>query len=870
MSEYKYKISVIIPVYNCEKYIKSCVESLKKQTLPADDFQVIFINDGSSDNGGEICANYAHEDKNIVYFAKENGGVSSARNKGIELAEGKYVMFLDADDTLSAGSLKSLYSFFEAHYDEVDLVTYSIDYLNEKGEVSTHKRFDILADSGVYDLRENTNILQTTMNICVKNVPESERIYFDESLSLGEDQWFIFSWLMKKEKLGFCKEAVYTYYRHSGSASSTMNSPYYCFDQYISFFEKLLSSYCDANGIPHPIAQALVVYNIGWRITSDLLVSDHDDGVMENQLDQIRSLLSRVEPRIIADSIYIDPYHVDMFMRLKGQDYKIVSNSLQQSAYVDDCLIFSQPHTIIFNTFKVSGGRLYTSGFFKNGVGCAEDIKLYCAFADGRRVNIPVEKSAYSFYKSKSVTNDFAGFDMVIDLPEKVNLTFHANVGGHDCIPAVFFGFKCAVHKAKCTVVNGGRIISFDQKTKSFTIRTASADALATVSDRADKAVLAENKAAYIYRRLARRNANNKRIWLYCDREGIFDNGYYQFIHDFAMDDGVERYYITDNIKDKKSRFTRAQQKRLVQFKSFKHKMLFFNCEKVITSFSSISIMSPFDGLPLRWYSDILKCEFVYLQHGILHARLPLLYAKERAGVDKVVISSEFERENFKRIYNFKDEDLLASGMPRFDAVNTDSVAKRKILFSPSWRKNLIGEYENNTRQLLENKFLASVFYKELNAFLNSPELAQMLEKYDYHLDFKNHPIFKDYDKYFKVDNPRISVTQQIDDMDSYALMITDYSSIVFDFVYLDRPILYFVPDYKLFKAGITHDYNKLDLPLEEAFGALAMNADELLANLEKLIVNDMKPDEVYEKRCREFFITKSDHCQKLYELLMK
>ena len=159
MSEYKYKISVIIPVYNCEKYIKSCVESLKKQTLPADDFQVIFINDGSSDNGGEICANYAREDKNIVYFAKENGGVSSARNKGIELAEGKYVMFLDADDTLSAGSLKALYNFFEAHYDEVDLVTYSIDYLNEKGEVSTHKRFDILADSGVFDLRENTNIL---------------------------------------------------------------------------------------------------------------------------------------------------------------------------------------------------------------------------------------------------------------------------------------------------------------------------------------------------------------------------------------------------------------------------------------------------------------------------------------------------------------------------------------------------------------------------------------------------------------------------------------------------------------------------------------------------------------------------------------
>ena len=98
MSEYKYKVSVIIPVYNCEKYIRKCVESLREQTMAYEDFQIIFINDGSPDNSGEICRNYAEADDTIVYFEKENGGVSSARNKGIDLAEGKYLMFLDADD----------------------------------------------------------------------------------------------------------------------------------------------------------------------------------------------------------------------------------------------------------------------------------------------------------------------------------------------------------------------------------------------------------------------------------------------------------------------------------------------------------------------------------------------------------------------------------------------------------------------------------------------------------------------------------------------------------------------------------------------------------------------------------------------------
>ncbi len=868
MSEYKYKISVIIPVYNCEKYIEKCVQSLKKQTMPYEEFQIIFINDGSPDNSGEICCNYAEADDTIVYFKKENGGVSSARNKGIELAEGKYIMFLDADDTLSETSLEAVYDFFEEHYEETDLVTYSIDYLSENGTVTTHKRFSILTCSGVYDIMANPNILQTTMNICIKNVPESERILFDESLSLGEDQWFIFLWLKKKGKLGFCRDAVYTYYRHGESASQSFNSPYYCFDQYMSFLNKLIESSRDENGKPHPIVQALVIYNLSWRITSDMLVCDVDEETKNSQLARIRRVLSEVDNSIIADSIYIDSYHVDFFMKLKGQSYTIISNSRSQTAFVDDCLLFSQPHIITFNTFRINNGKLYTSGYFKNGVGNRENVRLYCALSNGTIVDLPVEKSAYSYYKGKSLTNDFAGFDAVIDLPDEVGIVFHAVVDGHDCVPLVFFGFKSVVNRMKFYVSNGGYTVLFDQKSQGFILKKAPENLLSLAKSAADAAVKSESPAAFVYRKLAEKTATDKRIWLYIDREGVFDNAYYQFIHDFSINDGVKRYYIADKLSSKDKHFTPAQKKYIVKFKSFKHKMLFLNCEKVLTSFNSLSIMSPFDGLPLRWYSDIIKCEFVYLQHGILHARLPMLYSKEKANIDKVVISSEFERENFKKIYNFKDADLLASGMPRFDGMETDTKAEKKILFSPSWRKNLIGNYEKNTRQLFVDKFLASAFYREINAFLNSKELADLLEKYDYTLDFKNHPIFRDYDSYFNVNNPRIRVTQEIDEMQNYALMITDYSSIVFDFVYLGRPIMYFVPDYELFRAGVTHDYNALDLPLEEAFGTLSVNADELLVHLEKLIANDMQPDEVFAKRCRDFFITKSNHCDKLYDLL--
>ena len=105
------------------------------------------------------------------------------------------------------------------------------------------------------------------------------------------------------------------------------------------------------------------------------------------------------------------------------------------------------------------------------------------------------------------------------------------------------------------------------------------------------------------------------------------------------------------------------------------------------------------------------------------------MYAKENALVDKVVISSEFENENFQKNYGYNADDLIPCGMARYDFVDKNVKAKRKILFSPSWRGNLIGEYKNNKRELLNEVFLNSVFYKETQAFLSSPELHKLLEE---------------------------------------------------------------------------------------------------------------------------------------------
>ena len=101
------KLSVVIPVYNAEKHLKACIESLLSQTLAGLEF--IFVNDGSQDNSPQIIASYQATDSRITLINQSNQGVSVARNNGIAVAQGEYIGFVDADDTIAS-------DFFEKHY----------------------------------------------------------------------------------------------------------------------------------------------------------------------------------------------------------------------------------------------------------------------------------------------------------------------------------------------------------------------------------------------------------------------------------------------------------------------------------------------------------------------------------------------------------------------------------------------------------------------------------------------------------------------------------------------------------------------------------------------------------------------------------
>ena len=130
------KISVVIPIYNVEKYLEQCIQSVINQTYK--NIEIILVDDGSTDSSGNICDRFEKEDNRIIFFHQSNKGLSDARNKGLKHAKGEYISFLDSDDYICENMLETLYGCLEST--ECDMAICGIEYIDADGEKLYKKR----------------------------------------------------------------------------------------------------------------------------------------------------------------------------------------------------------------------------------------------------------------------------------------------------------------------------------------------------------------------------------------------------------------------------------------------------------------------------------------------------------------------------------------------------------------------------------------------------------------------------------------------------------------------------------------------------------------------------------------------------------
>lgn len=208
-------ITVIIPVYNAEKYIAECLESLINQTYK--NLEIIVINDGSKDNSGTICDQYKEKDSRIQVIHKENGGVSLARNSGLEIAKGKYIAFVDGDDYLDKEYFEKMLKILKEKQVDIVLCGFNRVYDNNiekvtKGKSLIMNKEEFLTD--ILNVQGGAGIVHS--KLWKKEVIQGTN--FDKNIKIGEDSYFCIQAVKNVNNVYVLDEALYNYRFNNESA----------------------------------------------------------------------------------------------------------------------------------------------------------------------------------------------------------------------------------------------------------------------------------------------------------------------------------------------------------------------------------------------------------------------------------------------------------------------------------------------------------------------------------------------------------------------------------------------------------------------------------------------------------------------------
>lgn len=230
-------ISIIVPVYNVESWVKRCYQSLINQTF--DDYEIILVNDGSTDKSGSICKNLAENNKKTFYYEKENGGLSDARNFGLRKAKGDYILFVDSDDSIN---LDTCEQFSRLITDELDIICGNAKVIDEKNSITTmqHKNQsnEILSGKEVLkrELDSDTMYIAAWLNLYRREYLVSNNLEFKKS-RLHEDEEFTPRVFLKAEKVIVSNIYFYNYYLREGSISKNKNMTKNAIDLFNSLHE---------------------------------------------------------------------------------------------------------------------------------------------------------------------------------------------------------------------------------------------------------------------------------------------------------------------------------------------------------------------------------------------------------------------------------------------------------------------------------------------------------------------------------------------------------------------------------------------------------------------------------------------------------
>lgn len=361
---YKYKFSVIIPIYNVENYLSEAIESVINQTIGfKDNIQLILINDGSTDNSEKICMEYKQKyPDNIIYKIQENAGVSSARNTGMQYIEGEYVNFLDGDDKWNLDAFEKVWDFFKNNsvkivacrrkYFEAREDFPKLDYVFEKDRV-----IDIEADYQDIHLHGASTFFDEDL---------AKKYRFDSNLKYGEDAKFVTEMILEEKKFGVLRSSEYNYRKRNDKTSLMQNfiSDIRWYNQTLdNYHQKVMELSIVKFGKIIPYVQYLLMYDIKGRINKEV-----PDVAQKDYIQKVLDIMQNIEDYIICeqkkyyatDKIFALSlkYGKDIAKELEYKDGKLYFNNLSIMSIKDNKSILKIEHFSIHKKTLTIEGKI--------------------------------------------------------------------------------------------------------------------------------------------------------------------------------------------------------------------------------------------------------------------------------------------------------------------------------------------------------------------------------------------------------------------------------------------------------------------------------------------------------------------------------
>lgn len=876
----EFKFSVIIPIYNVEDYLEETIESVINQTIGFEkNIQLILVNDGSPDNSEDICLKYKNlYPDNVIYHKQKNAGVSAARNKGIQLAEGEFVNFLDSDDLWSLDTFKEVYKKHLKNPD-VKVITTKMKFFDaKKGPHILNYKYK---KDKLVDIRKDYSYIQLSTCSCFIDRKTLINYKYDLEIKNEEDTRLISEILVDNPLMIVLKKPIYYYRKRknlsSASQTSTKSNKWYTvtpknvyeylFDLSVKKFGKVLDYF-----------KYLVAYDIGWRI--NVLPNDEILNLKEQKeyIKCLKGLIDKIDYNIFLEQKNLTPTYLLYILKMKEgiapqdticvKENKIISNKLNEPnneirfIHIDD--IYQKNNTItIFGKVNISLYDKEKISFIINDK--KENIQFYELKNNCDEISFTNENIAkYIGLKVKFNIKDKMKFGFKYGEENSfIGLTFSKQSPITNLLNGSYY--QC---KELLLMYNNGTFkIEKNIILRRFIRENKNLFGLIAKKKFKQLAIRLEIIISKIFM--------PKNIWLLQDRVNKADDNaehLFKYLNSNNIKNVNAYYAITKDSPD----YNRLKKYgKVVDINSLKYKLLFVNAKYNISSHAETYITNLY-GNNNQYYKDLMPFKYIFLQHGITQADISSWLNPNTKHIDMFVSAAKKEYESLLT-YGYDKDVIQLTGFSRYDGLVEKSKKYKPnniIMMSFTWRSSLANKVDRATGERLYNEdFKNTDYFKYLNNILNDEKLLKALKKYNYKIKFIPHPNvmtqLKDFtfNDYIIVEDGLVNYQKEFCEN---KILVTDLSSVFFDFAYLKKPVIHFFPDKEDFYKGQIYNKGYFDID-KMGFGPIFEDHDKFIDELIKTIKNDCELESKYNKRIDDFFAFHDQkNCERVYEKINK